>query len=119
MIRQRMPDYRYFHLSNGLRGGYMPDSASVIKVDTRAMFKLWIEDEARLFRDAGYHGASKSAVARLAVDAWDAAKSRHYGGLPLVMPLKPRYGREYSYGLFISPATEQEYKAYLREERGL
>ncbi|TIT73389.1 MAG: hypothetical protein E5W57_28230 [Mesorhizobium sp.] len=77
---------KYFHIMTGLRGCYMPDNAYVIRVDTRRELKAAIEDEARLCRDSGFVGCSKSAVASLAAAAWREAHKRNPSIYPHVAP---------------------------------
>lgn len=64
----------YFTIWNGLRGCYMPDSAYIIKADTRRELKAALQWEADSIRDAGGVGMSKKAIARLANAAWKARK---------------------------------------------
>lgn len=94
---------KYFHIYNGLRGMYMPDSSSVVRVFSIKGLKAVLEGEARYLRDS-YHGASKRAVARLASEAWGLT-----GVYPAVMPLRQHYGDSYNYGLFVGAATQAEY----------
>lgn len=103
---------KYFHVSNGLRGCYMPDSGHMVRVFTRKALKDHIESEARDMRDAGYVGASKAAIARLAATAWTSTNP-----YPVVMPLAPPHTPgEYSYGLFVAPADRAEWLEYLEHE---
>jgi hypothetical protein len=65
----------YFSIWQGLRGCYMPDSAYVIKADTRKELKRALQWEADSIRDAGGIGMSKRAIAWLANAAWEARKA--------------------------------------------
>ena len=76
----------YFSISTGLRGCYMPDNAYVIQVDTRRELKAAIESEARDYRDAGFVGANKKAIAYIAAIAW---RNRRKMQLPYALPLAP------------------------------
>ncbi len=98
---------RYFHISNGLRGCYMPDSAYVIKCQTRRELKAAIESQA-----GDMIGASKKAIASVAAIQW---KTRN-GGLPYCLPLKAEHGDGYSYGVFVSEASRREYRDYCKAE---
>lgn len=60
----------YFTIWQGLRGMYMPDSAYIIKADTRRDLKSALQWEADSIRDAGGIGMSKKAIAWLAAEAW-------------------------------------------------
>jgi len=106
--------YRYFHMSNGLRGCYMPDNSQVLKFKSRKELKNCIEWEARDLRDAGYAGASKKLVASFVAEAWRIAGRKAYG-LPLALPLKPAHADSYCYGLFLSTATRAECREYEKE----
>lgn len=60
----------YFTIYQGLRGCYIPDSAYIIKADTRRELKRSLQWEADSIRDAGAIGMSKKAIAWLANAAW-------------------------------------------------
>lgn len=98
---------RYFQISNGLRGMYMPDSAYAIACATRRELKEALEQEARDIRDAGAIGLSKRAIAALAAAQW--RDKRNY------LPYAAGYRwREQSpgtapYGLFVAPLSRAEY----------
>lgn len=94
---------RYFLISFGLRGAYMPDSSFAIGANARAELKTIIEGEAESARD-GYTGASKRAVASLAAQAW-----ANRGIYESVMPLKPIGSDHASYGLMVSNLTADEF----------
>ena len=107
---------QYFNISNGLRGCYMPDSAHIIRCNTRRELKRALEDEAYYLRDAGFTGASKRAVASLAAEAWrDAQQPRKKWG-DFVCPLKPHGSDNASYGLFVSHSTRADYLASMETE---
>jgi len=84
----------------------MPDSCYVIRVDTRRELKAAIESEANDYKDAGFVGANKRAIAWLAVQSW-----RDKGfKLPYCLPLAPAHCRDnYCHGIFVSRATRAEY----------
>lgn len=60
----------YFSIYQGLRGCYMPDSAYIIKADTRRELKRALQWEADSIRDAGGIGLSKRTITKLAALAW-------------------------------------------------
>jgi len=97
---------RYFHISNGLRGAFMPDSTSTVRVFSIKGLKAVLEGEARYLQDTHY-GASKRAIARLASEAWGLSGRHPY---PVVMPLRPHGGDTYHYGLFVSVASRDDYE---------
>jgi hypothetical protein len=99
---------KYFNISNGLRGCYMPDNSFVVEADSIAGLHVVLEGEARYMVDAGYKGASKYNIKRLAREAWE---NNSY--LPCVCPLKPAHTSDYSYGLFVGTCTKDEYDDYL------
>ena len=103
----------YFHISNGLRGCYMPDSSYVIKADTRRELKSAIAYEAESYKDAGFIGGNKRAIAWLAAAAWRDKKP----GLPYCLPVAPEHNRtNYCFGVFVSRASRSEYLEYCQEE---
>lgn len=102
----------YFTIWQGLRGCYMPDSAYIIKADTRRELKSALEWEANDIRDAGGVGLNKKAVASLAAAAW---RNRKASG-ELVAPY--RWAEQdyspYALGVFTG-STRAEYLAQSEE----
>lgn len=108
---------RYFTISHGLRGCYMPDSVYVARVDTRRELKALIEAEADSYRQAGYIGASKRAVAYVAALAWREAQKANPAYLPFALPLAPPHDRgNYAFAVFVSVASRGEYLESLEAE---
>lgn len=107
----------YFTISAGLRGAYMPDSCYVIRAQTRRELKAAIEQEARDYRDAGFIGANKRAIAWLAAIAWREAQKTRPAYLPYALPLAPSHARgNYCNGIFVSAATRAEYLELMAQE---
>lgn len=100
---------KYFSVSTGLRGCYLPDNAYTIKVDTRRELKSTITFEADSYADAGFVGASKKAVAWLAAEAWREAHKPSPAFLSLCLPLAREKRSGYAFGIFVAPATRQDY----------
>lgn len=107
---------KYFHISRGLRGCYMPDAAFVLKTDTRRDLKAAIADEAAQYRNADYAGGSKKDIAKLAAWAWRDAHKAKPAALPACLPFRPSHSRSYSEGVFVSVATRAEYLEHLKHE---
>jgi hypothetical protein len=105
----------YFHIMTGLRGCYMPDNAFIIRAKTRRELKETLAYEAEKFREAGFIGANKKAIATIAATAWRNAKTkRDY--LPYALPLAPAHApRNYCHGIFVSNATRADYVAFVKE----
>jgi hypothetical protein len=107
----------YFTISAGLRGAYMPDSCYVMRAQTRRELKAAIEQEARDYREAGFIGANRRAIARLAALAWREAQKPRPAYLPYALPLAPAHARDsYCHGIFVSAATRAEYREFLAQE---
>lgn len=88
----------------------MPDSAYIIKADTRRELKSALEWEARDIRDAGGVGLSKRAVVSLAAEAWRNRKvSRE-----IVAPYRWAHQDSYPYGLGVSTGASRA--DYLNQE---
>jgi hypothetical protein len=105
----------YFHISTGLRGCYMPNESYIVHVKTRRELKDAIAYEAERYRDSGYVGANKKAVATIAALAWRNAKTRR-DYLPYALPVAPPHARDnYCEAVFISNATRDEYRAFEKE----
>ena len=100
---------KYFSVSTGLRGAYLPDNAYVIKADTRRGLKSFIASEADGYADAGFVGASKKAVAWLAAEAWREAQKPSPAFLSLCLPLAREKGSGYAFGIFVAPASRADY----------
>jgi len=106
----------YFTISTGLRGCYMPDNCYVIRAKTRRELKEAIASEARDYRDAGFVGANKRAIAHIAAIAWKEAQKPKPAYLPFALPLAPSHCRDnYCHGVFVSTASRSEYKEHLAE----
>lgn len=100
---------KYFSVSTGLRGCFLPDTVHVIKVDTRRELKSAIAWEAESYADAGFVGASKKAVAWLAAEGWREAHKPSPSFLSLCLPLAREKGSGYAFGIFVAPATRSDY----------
>lgn len=108
----------YFTISNGLRGCYMPDNCYVVRVTTRRELKNIIASEASDYRDAGFVGVNKRAIAHIAAIAWKEAKKARPAYLPYCLPLAPSHARHnYCHGIFISVATRAEYREHQASEQ--
>lgn len=106
---------RYFHLSQGLRGCYMPDDSTMLKCATRRELKAAIEWEARDIQDAGFH-LNRRDVGRIANAAWKEVAKRHPTIYDFVVP----YGRtpsrsDRAFGIFVSVATRADYVQFEKE----
>lgn len=105
---------RYFHISHGLRGCYMPDAIHVIRAETRRELKAALAREARDFRDAGFHLNQKD-VARVAAAAWREAHKARPSIYDFVIP----YGRDHigdrPFAIAASVATRADFVTYQSE----
>lgn len=102
---------KYFHISNGLRGCYMPDSSSVVRVDTRRELKEALHDAIAYCTEAPFN---KRDVASLAAEMWRDAQSKAPSYLPRAFPMPDNR----AYAVFISTATRRDYVDYQRETEG-
>lgn len=103
----------YFHISNGLRGCYMPDNSYMIHAKTRRDLKAAIQWEAESYRDAGFDGCNKRAIAHIAAIAW---RNRRKAQLPYCLPMSPSGAQNYCHGVFVASATRGEYLEYCESE---
>ena len=113
MERKHARNY-YFHISQGLRGCYLPDNAYIVKVKTRRELKEALESEAYYIRDAGFIGCSRRAIAWLASATW---KVKGKCTLDYVAPYKNKGQSGYPYGIFCSPANKEDYKEYMNSDQ--
>lgn len=106
---------KYFSISNGLRGCYMPDSCYTIKVNTRRELKSALAWEADSINDAGFVGLNKRAIAWLANAAWKRANGGS-GYLDYVAPYgEGNRGNGFPYGLFCNVSTRSDYITQIEE----
>ena len=96
---------RYYHISAGLRGCYIPDNGGIIAVNTRRELREAIAYEAQGLRDAYGFGGSKRAISAVAAEAW-----KYTGIYDVVLPFGTRRGK-YPFGLFLSRTTRADYLA--------
>lgn len=95
----------YFTIYNGLNGCYMPDSAYIIRANTRKELKAALQWEAESIRDAGGIGMNKKAIAWLANAAWKARKATG----DFVAPYRWAYQkRSYPYVLGVFTGTSRD-----------
>ena len=111
---------RYFHLSNGLRGCYMPDRAAILAVSSRRELKKAIEYECSDMREAYGFGGSKADIATTVAWVWREWALRHKRQSKGYLPIAIGFGRSRSkndrpFGVFIEPVSRSEYLEYCRE----
>lgn len=105
---------KYFHISNGLRGAYMPDNSGVIMCKTRRDLKSHVAYDAGDMREAYGIGGSKKAVAAFVAECWREAAKTNPTYLPFCLP----FGRtrdNMAFGIFVSVATRADYLEYCKE----
>lgn len=113
-----MSGYRYFNISQGLRGCYLPDSAYEARFKSRRELKAALESEAYYIRDAGFVGLNRKAVARLANAAWKAAapKAKNSPWLPYAAPYRnANQPGNFAFGLFVAKSCRADWKAFEQE----
>lgn len=108
---------KYFHISQGMRGAYMPDNFYVVKVESRRELKSIIESEAESIRDAGYYGANKREVVATVTDAWRNTKAKVKSPYPFVVPYGMSRGSYRPYGIMIAHSSRAEYLEYMENEQ--
>jgi len=111
-----MSQYRYFTISHGLRGCFMPDNDPyVIAVKTRRELRRVIEDEAHMIDSGRTQGFSKRMVAGFVAICWREAQKKRPAYLPYVLGYKEPEQKYYSSAIFVSTENRAAYVAYLRE----
>ena len=101
---------KYFNIMHGLRGCYMPDGEPyVVMARTRRELKESIQGEANIIDSGKTIGLSKRAIASFVAECWREAQKEKPAYLPYCLPTKERGQSDYSYGIFCSVATRQEY----------
>lgn len=110
--------YRYFFISNGLRGCYMPDNIYVARFTTRRQLIDLIENESRDMLEAYGFGYSKRDRVAIACRIWREATGRapktrldHAIGFG-----RTRSTSDRPFGLFISHATCADWLEYMESD---
>ena len=100
---------KYFHISSGLRGCYMPDSSYVVGCITRANLKAILMDECYRSREAYGFGGSKKEIIAVAAQMWRGER-RDY--LPFAIGFgHTRAANDRPFGVFISRSTKADFTA--------
>lgn len=106
---------KYFHISHGLRGCYMPDGEPyVIMAKTRRNLKEAIQGEADMLNSGEPIGLSRKAIASFAAECWREAHKAKPAYLPYCLPTKEKGQSDYSYGIFCSVSNRANYLDYLK-----
>lgn len=107
---------KYFHISQGMRGAFLPDNAYIVKVDSRRELKAIVESEAESIRDAGFYGANKREVASTVADAWRNTKAKVKSPYSFVIPYGMNKDRYRPYAIHIAHSTRADYVEYMESE---
>lgn len=103
---------RYFHISNGLRGCYLPDNSFVVAVPTRRELKQIVESECDNMREAFGFGGSRKEIAAEVAFAWRYFRKTFCIAIPFG---RSRSTTDRPFGVFIMSATRDEYLEYQQE----
>ena len=104
---------KYFNISHGLRGCYLPDSDPFVAMcKTRRDLKAIIESEASMIDSGGTQGFSKKAIASFVAQCWREAHKPRPAYLPLALPYKDRAESSYHNALFCSVEKRAYYLKY-------
>ena len=101
---------KYFNISHGLRGCYMPDGEPfVLMARTRRELKDAIAYECNMMGDTV--GLSKKNIAAFAATCWREAQNPNPAYLPHCLPCHDSSVKiaTYSYGLFVSVTSRSDY----------
>jgi hypothetical protein len=106
---------KYFTVSRGLRGCYMPDDCNVLRVDTRKELKAALLYDANDMLEA-YGACELNKKQRTAFVAlcWREAQKKN----PAYLPYAMGFGHDkksFPFGLFVSVATRAEYLEHCKE----
>jgi hypothetical protein len=103
---------KYFSISNGLRGLYMPDDVSFMRFDTRRALRNFLTWESDQMREAHGYGGTKREIAWTAAQAWKAEP----GDMPLAITFgRTRSGNDRPFGVFVQRITRDDYLACMGE----
>ena len=100
---------RYFQISIGLRGCYIPDSSYVVECATRARLKTFITNECERSHEAYGFGGSKKEISAVAAQMW---RSDRLDYLPLAIGFGcTRAANDRPFGVFVSRSTKADFAA--------
>lgn len=102
---------RYYHISNGLRGCYLPDNSYIVRVDTRRELKNLIIFECAQMAEAYGRGSSARDVVALVARIW---RDHRVAGLDYVFSFSQDDGQSWPFGLFVSRATRADFVEYTK-----
>lgn len=105
----------YVHVSNGLRGCYMPDNSSIMEFATRKELKSFLVSESDDMRDAYGYGGTKQEIASVAAFAWKNRKKGWNYDIAIGFG-RSRAANDRPFGLFLGHATRHEFAEYLKNE---
>jgi hypothetical protein len=106
---------KYFHISSGMRGCYMPDTSYIAKCETRRELKAALEYEYASQVDDGECFGNRKDIARIAAEAWREAKKARPTIYDFVIPYGNELGGGRPYGIFCAVSTRDDYLAAQNE----
>jgi hypothetical protein len=104
---------KYYVISQGFQGCYMPDNCYIVAVNTRRELKSVLESEAYYIRDSGAIGCNKKQVAWLAAECW---RNRDKCTLDFVAAYRYKYQTGYPLGLLCSPSNRIDFLEWKKYE---
>ncbi len=108
---------KYFTISHGLRGCYMPDSDPFVAMcKTRKELKSIIESEAGYISTEATQGFSKRAIASFVAECWREAHKAKPASLPYALGYKEPSQKYYSSAIFCSVESRRDYLAYIKRQ---
>ena len=100
---------KYFQISSGLRGCYMPDCSYVVGCITRAKLKAILMDECERLREAYGFGGSKKEITSVVTQMW---RSERRDYLPFAIGFgRTRAADDRPFGVFVSRSTKADFAA--------
>lgn len=104
---------KYFTISTGMRGCYLPDTAYTFKANTRRELKEALADEYRIQVTEGECFGNRDMVATVAAAAWREAKKARPSIYDHVVPFAMKRQGAAAWGIFCSVSTRADYVEYL------
>ena len=107
---------RYFDISNGLRGRYMPDNAFILAVKTRRDLMRAIASECSDMREAFGFGGTKREIARTVALVWREYKKPGRAFYPYAIGFgRSRDSSDRPFGVFIGYSSRTEYLEWMKQ----
>lgn len=103
---------KYFWIAQGLRGCDLPDNGFCVEAESKERLHACVAWECRYAKEAYGYGGTKRELAWAVNFIWN---NPHYGQLVTIGFGRSRLRKDRPFGVFISQATENEFREANKE----